>query len=109
MLSADDAFEKRAHAVLANLLAQLDAHGLDLDAEFAMGILSIEFSDGSTYIINSHRAAKQIWMAADRAAWHFDEKGAQWIATKSGEELHAAMAMAVGKKLGRTVTLSAPT
>ncbi len=106
-MNDDDAFEKRAHAILANLLAQLDALELDLEAEFAMGILTIEFPDGVKYIINSHRAAKQIWMAADRAAWHFDEKGKQWIATKSGEELHLVIGTTVGNKLRRAVPLTA--
>ncbi len=107
-MNADDEFEKRAHAALATLLGQIDALELDFEAEFAMGILTIEFPDGTRYVVNSHRAAKQIWMAADRAAWHFDEKGSQWVAPKTGEELYATVAAAVAKKLGRPITLTAP-
>lgn len=105
-MSADDEFEKRAHATLAKLLGRIDELDLDLEAEFAMGILTIEFPDGAKYVVNSHRAARQIWMAADRAAWHFDEKGAEWVAAKTGEELHATVAGAIGKKLGRAISLT---
>lgn len=105
-MTDDDAFEKRAHAELTKLLAKIDALDLALEAEFAMGILTLEFPDGTKYVVNSHRAARQIWMAAERAAWHFDERGDAWLATKSGEELYATIAGALSRKLGQPVHLA---
>jgi CyaY protein len=48
-------------------------------------------------------------MAADRSAWHFDYLPAEkrWVASKTGDELWAALAAAIGKKLGRKVVLAA--
>jgi CyaY protein len=58
-------------------------------------------------VVNSHRAARQIWMAAERSAWHFDlAADGRWIATKSGDELWAAVEGVVGRKLGRAVALA---
>ena len=81
-------FEHRADETLRALdRALCDADGLEVDLE--SGILTIEFADETKYIVNSHRAARQIWMAADRSAWHFDyrEADARWIAAKTGDEL----------------------
>jgi len=73
--------------LLVNALDELQAD--DLDCELENDILTLELGDGSTYVINSHRAARQIWMAAERTAWHFDWDPARdaWIAQKSGDEL----------------------
>lgn len=79
----------------------------DVEAELESDIVTVEFSDGAKYVINSHRAARQIWMAADRSAWHFDwdaRKGA-WIATKSGDELWGTLERVIANKLGRAVSL----
>lgn len=81
-----------------------------LDVELESDILTIEFADGTRYVINSHRAARQIWMAAERTAWHFDcdaENGV-WIATKSGQELWAALSEALSSKLGAQTRLQRP-
>jgi CyaY protein len=90
------------------LIASLDAVENDaLEAELASDILTIEFSDGTRYVINSHRAARQIWLAADRLAWHFDfEPGKKnWIAGKTGDELWTTLARLLSAKLGEPVSL----
>jgi iron-sulfur cluster assembly protein CyaY len=107
-MSATDSereFEHAADAELSRLLAKLEGLGFDFEVELQMGILTIEFPDGTKYVINSHRAAKQIWMAAERSAWHFDHDGGRWVAKKTGDELALALAAAVSKKVGRPVDL----
>jgi CyaY protein len=102
--------DETLHA-LDGALADLDG----LEASLEMGILTLDFSDGTKYVVNSHRAARQIWMAAERTAWHFDplpvsSAGAKprWIATKTGDELWSTLAAVVSRKLGRAVALPAP-
>ena len=58
-------------------------------------------------MVNSHRAARQIWMAAERSAWHFDYEPAQrrWVAAKSGDELWSTIASVLARKLGHAVDL----
>jgi CyaY protein len=76
-----------AQAELKSLLAAVDQLGDDLEAELSSDILTVEHSRGTPFVINSHSAARQIWMAADRRAWHFDydRDSRKWIASKSGE------------------------
>lgn len=106
---SESEYEKLAYPELAALVRALDAlESDDFEAELASDILSIEFSDGTKYVVNSHRAARQIWMAAERSAWHFDwdTEKKRWVATKTGDELWATLSRVIGNKLGRTFTLS---
>jgi CyaY protein len=99
-------FDELADRTLRALEVALnDNDGLEADLE--SGILSIEFEDGSRFVVNSHRAARQIWMAASARAWHFDAdvKTGRWSATKSGEELWACLQQQVEQKLGRSIGL----
>ncbi|HTJ81943.1 MAG TPA: iron donor protein CyaY [Polyangiaceae bacterium] len=104
---SESEFEKAADQELAKLLGALDASSLDLEVELSMGVLTIELSDKSKYVINSHRAAKQIWLAAERSAWHFDlDPGAsRWVAQKNGDELWSTVEGVLSKKLGAPVSL----
>lgn len=100
-------FERAADEALSKLVAQLeDVDGLEADLE--MGILTLEFDDGTRYVVNSHRAARKIWMAADRSAWHFDldEGAGRWRASRDGAELAETLAAVVSKRLGRSVPLT---
>jgi CyaY protein len=99
-------FERAADDSLRLLDQQLsDIDGLEVSLE--MGILTLEFEGGKRYIINSHRAARQIWMAAESQAWHFDldRPTGRWVAAKSGDELWATVAAVTSRKLGREVAL----
>lgn len=107
-MTTEDEYEQRAYPELRALLDALDALELDgAESELASDILSIEFSDGAHYVINSHRAARQIWMAAERSAWHFDYSpdAGTWTDAKTGGELWATVAEVLSKKLGRPVAL----
>ena len=103
-------YEAVAYPELARLVRALDALESDaFEAELAGDLLTIEFRDGTRYVVNSHRAARQIWMAAERNAWHFDwltEKSA-WVAAKSGDELWTTLARMLEKKTGAPAALHA--
>lgn len=94
---------------LGALVRALDALEVpDIQPELAGDVLTLEFSDGSRFVVNSHRAARQIWMAAERSAWHFDfaPETARWVARKSGDELWATLARVLSHKLSQPVRLS---
>lgn len=108
MALSEEQYEALAFPELGALVRALDT--LDhpgVEAELASDILTVEFDDGTRYVVNSHRAARQIWMAAERHAWHFDWIPAknQWIAEKSGDELWATVSRVIAQRLGVPVTL----
>ena len=108
MALSEEQYETLALPELDALVRALDAidHS-GVEAELASDILTIEFGDGTRYVVNSHRAARQIWMAAERSAWHFDwvPEKEQWIAEKSGDELWATVSRVVGQRLGASIAL----
>ena len=86
-------FEALAEAALKRIEAALESSGTDADFELKEGgILEVELADGSKLIVNKHRAAREIWVAARSGGFHFRWDGAGWRDTRSGEELFAAFA-----------------
>lgn len=107
MLNEDD-YVALASPELRRLLDALDRLDTeDVEAELESDILTVEFADGTKYVINSHRAARQIWMAAERSAWHFDwdDSRKAWTSQKSGDELWSTIARVIGNKLGAPIEL----
>lgn len=95
-------FDTRAGEALKRIERALQDE--DLDADLASGVLTVEFADGSVFVINSHGAAKQIWMSANMQAWHFSWDGAAWRDTKSPTELFGLVGKLVSEKLAREVS-----
>lgn len=98
-------FDKLAAETLKNLERGLTDVDSALEADLAADILTLEFEDGRQFIINSHRAARQIWLAAASRAWHFsyDEATQRWIDTREGHELHALVKELISKAVGHPV------
>jgi CyaY protein len=108
MSISEEDYEARALPELRALVDALDKLELSgVECELSSDILTIELAAGSRYVVNSHRAARQIWMAAERNAWHYDwdSKRAAWIAKKTGDELWATLSRVLSSKLGQPVAL----
>jgi CyaY protein len=104
----DARFDQLADHTLRSLISALDQVD-DIEAELEQGVLTISFPRGPAFVINSHRAAGQIWMAADRNAWHFDpaDEGARWVNSKPPhEELRQALGDVLSRRLGRPVAIA---
>ncbi len=111
MALTETEYEELAQPELRALVDAIDTiENEALEAELSSDILSLEFADGAKYVINSHRAARQIWMAADRVAWHFDwqSDAKRWVALKSGDELWSTLERVLGDKLSQHVALKRP-
>lgn len=100
-------FEHRAHEELQYLedrLGELDPDDADLNV--SAGVLRVDLRDGTKIVINSHRAAGQIWMAAVATAWHFDPRpDGTWVASRTNEELRATLAKLLHDHLGLALAL----
>ncbi|HEX5063970.1 MAG TPA: iron donor protein CyaY [Kofleriaceae bacterium] len=95
-------FDHEARAELRRIedaFADIDPD--DVEVSTSDGVLRLDLRDGTKIVINSHRAARQIWMAAVASAWHFDPTDSgTWIAAKSGDELRATLARLVKDRIG---------
>ena len=89
---------------LENAFSDIDPDEVEVSS--SEGVLRLDLRDGTRIVINSHRAARQIWMAAVASAWHFDPSGdGAWRAAKTGEELRPTLARLLHERIGLTVSL----
>ena len=95
-------FDSVAHEEMAYLEERLgDLDPDDVEVTTSAGVLRLDLRDGTKIVINSHRAARQIWMAAVSTAWHFDPVGeGRWLATRTGEELRPTIARLLRERIG---------
>ncbi|HVK73259.1 MAG TPA: iron donor protein CyaY [Kofleriaceae bacterium] len=100
-------FDAVAHDEMAYLeerLGELDPDEVEVSS--SAGVLRLDLRDGTKIVINSHRAARQIWMAAVATAWHFDPVGeGRWLASRTGEELRPTVSRLLRERIGIEITL----
>lgn len=79
----------------------------DIDITSADGLVTMEFEDGTRFVLNRQSAASQIWFAAGARAWHYnwDPLEETWVDDRDGHDLLARIAEVVSAKLGQTVAL----
>ncbi len=87
--------DEQRYEVLANdalrrieaLLENVDAE--DVDWERAGDVLTLTFRSKQRAVVNTQRPTRQIWVAANARAWHYDwdEGGMHWVDSKTGAEL----------------------
>lgn len=101
-----DDFDSLSLSALQKIEAALRSED-ELEVDLADNVLTIEFEDGSKYVVNSHGASQQIWLSANMSAWHFawHEPTGSWRDTKSGAELFTELGKLVAEKLARPVLL----
>lgn len=93
---ADDTFRE-----LESMLEEVDAD--EVDVERAGDVLTLTFRDGKKAIVNTQRPTRQIWLAADARAWHFDwdASSSRWMDDKGqGVELFTRVAAIVKDHTG---------
>lgn len=91
--------------LLEDTLSEVDPD--DCEVSSSDGVLKLALRDGTRVVINSHRAARQIWLAAVASAWHFDPiSPGVWRSGKSGEELRPTVARILRERIGLDVTFT---
>ncbi len=100
-------FDHTAHEELQAIedaFAEVDPDQVEVSV--SDGVLRLDLRDGTRVVINSHRAARQIWMAAIATAWHFDPTSeGTWVAPKTGEELRSTLTRLVRDQIGISLSL----
>ncbi len=99
-------FDTLADAAMANLEHALETSDVDIDFEAKDGgILEIDFEDGSKVIVNKHRAAREIWVAARSGGFHFKPEDGRWVGTRDGEELMQLLSRCLTEQSGEVIRL----
>lgn len=85
-----------------------DADLLDVECSRSGNVLQIEFvENGSKIIVNSQAPMQELWVAAKSGGFHYKRVGAEWINTRDGSELFAALSGMASAQAGAPLTLAA--
>ena len=99
-----------AEAVLNDIEIRLeglaDSSDVDIECSRSGNVLEIEFIDtDSKIIVNTQAPMQEIWMAARTGGFHYRFNGQQWLDTRDGSELYAALSKVASLQAGSTITL----
>jgi CyaY protein len=103
--------DKQAYLRAVDACLERVARALDVDEALDVmssdGLVTIEFEDGTKYVLNRQSGALQMWFAAGARAWHYDldEGSGAWRDDRDGHDLYGRISEVVGAKLGRPVSI----
>ena len=103
-------FDKVAREELGRIEDRfMDVDPDQVDVSTSDGVLHLDLRDGVRIVINAHRAAKQIWMAAVADAWHFNyvDSEQRWRSSRGGisAELRETLARVIKERIGLEVEI----
>lgn len=99
-------FDILADAAMAKLEQALESCGAEIDFEAKPGgVLEIDCAEGGRIIVNKHRAAREIWLAARSGGFHFKPENGRWLGTRDGGDLLTTLAHCLSEQSGRQISL----
>ena len=102
-----DLAQSTLNAIEAALDRLNDEDVIDVECKRSGNVLEIEFIDnGSKIIVNSQAPMQELWVAAKAGGYHYKRVDGQWINTRDGSELFAALSALAGTQGGAQITLS---
>jgi CyaY protein len=107
---SESEFLALAEATLTQIEAALDRLNdedvLDVECSRSGNVLEIEFIDnGTKIIVNSQAPMREMWVAARSGGFHYKRVGDEWLNTRDGSELFAALSTMASEQAGATVVL----
>ena len=107
---SESEFLALAEATLTDIEAALDrlndADVLDVECSRSGNVLEIEFIDnGTKIIVNSQAPMREMWVAARSGGFHYKRIGDEWVNTRDGSELFAALSGMASEQAGAAVVL----
>lgn len=111
-MMSETEFLDLADSTLSTIEAAMDRLNdedvIDVECKRSGNVLEIEFIDnGSKIIVNSQAPLQEMWVAAKSGGFHYKRADDQWINTRDGSELFAALSTLASEQGGTTVTLEA--
>ncbi len=83
-----------------------DEDVIDVECKRSGNVLEIEFIDnGTKIIVNSQAPMQELWVAAKAGGYHYKRVDGQWINTRDGSELFAALSSLASAQGGATISL----
>ena len=109
-MMSETEFLDLADSTLSTIEAAMDRLNdedvIDVECKRSGNVLEIEFIDnGTKIIVNSQAPLQEMWVAAKSGGFHYKRADDQWINTRDGSELFAALSSLASQQGGTPVTL----
>ncbi|MBM3961836.1 MAG: iron donor protein CyaY [Deltaproteobacteria bacterium] len=99
-------FRALAGEAVAAVRRALDAQDPDVvECVPEADVVKIAFPTGLPFVLNMQRPVREVWLAAERQAWHFRYDGARWRDKRNDDELFATVTRLVQARAGVTLSL----
>ncbi len=98
-------FLDAADAMLAQIESTIEQSAAEAQCSLTAQVLTIDFDDGTTMVVNAQTPMRQLWLASRAGAMHFGYDGAAWRDLRSGEEFFDAVSRLVSQHVGRKLDL----
>lgn len=83
-----------------------DEDVIDVECKRSGNVLEVEFiANGSKIIINSQAPMQEMWVAARAGGYHYKRVDGQWVNTRDGSEMFAAVSQLASQQGGAEVEL----
>ncbi len=102
---SDADYQRQTRELLAAIEATADRwlqqDLIDIDTHRSGGLLELSFPDGSKIILNTQPPLQEVWMAARGGGFHYRWVAGQWLDTRDGSELLAALSDHASRQAGQ--------
>lgn len=99
-----DLADSTLEAIEAAAEALAEESDLDIEVNRRGNVLELEL-EGGKVIVNSQAPMQEMWLAARSGGFHYRRQDEQWLDTRSGRELFAALSEILSQQLGQPVSL----
>lgn len=97
-------FRRFVKSVLSDLFDGIDEIDTDdLDPTLSDGVLKVEFEAGGTFVLSQQVPTRELWLSANRTAWHFKYVDEAWVERDTGEPMRPLLSKLFSDKLGMDV------
>lgn len=102
-------FEDRVSRILDAIEAHsddwFDRLDVDVDSKREANVLNLLFDNKTPVVINSQAPMQEIWVAAPSGGFHYRFDGQQWVDTRGGPDLPAALKAIFSQATGHPIEL----
>ena len=98
-------FRSFVKEVLVDLFGQIDDLDTDdLDPVYQDGVVKVDFETGGTFVLSQQVPVQELWLSANRKAWHFVYVDGTWVERDTREPMLPMLSKLFADKLGMAVS-----
>ena len=100
----DREYEERVDDLFNAIEDGIDEIEANIDVDSSVGMLTVEFPNGSSVILSRQIANHEVWVAAKSGGYHLAFNDDQWFCRTSNENLSTLLDRVFAEQLGKAVS-----